>query len=121
MRDSLVLIAVILGLIGTSTLVMLAVLPFGRTPLSEIDPILVLLASLYSLAALLSARKLWRLSPSGPQIFIAWCVSTVAYNLYLSKSVPEFWNPWLIPAYILLLALLAWVYIYTRRICRPAA
>ena len=117
----LVVIATILGLIGSVTLLVHAALPFGRTPMSELDPVLVLFGLAYGFLAVFAAWKLWRLSPSGPEAFLAWCASIVAFNLYLSRSIPEFGSPWLIPSYALATLLIVWGYRYTRRVCRPAA
>ena len=74
------LIATVLGILGTATLLAYLAIPFGRTPLPDVDSIAVSLGLLCGVLALASARQLWWLRPGAPKLFLTWAAATAAFN-----------------------------------------
>jgi hypothetical protein len=114
------LLSLLLGFLGAATLITYAIAVL-RFPSESVDELFLTLLGVGSAAAaILSAWLLWRVSAHAPKAFLAWCLSTIVFDIVLASGISEMRDPLMLPSYVLAVVLFAWGYRYTRRACRPA-
>lgn len=70
-----------------------------------------MLAGLYGVAAVVAGGGLWKQSKVARSAYLAWCMTIPLFMM----TFPEAINPYLIPAYIGALVVLAWGYSFVSR------
>jgi hypothetical protein len=74
----------------------------------------LMLAVLYGVAAVVAGGGLWKQSKVARSAYLIWCMTIPPFMM----TFPEALNPYLIPAYLGALVILAWGYSFVSRYAR---